>query len=148
MFHILDRKWQLHYSALFSSLFSISLSLPSPNPLSTNSFFARAYFEAQKTQDGEVREVLVDHKWKRTRIPKPRGIRELVGTYVTVQFFSFYSIFSLFFVNFGKFFIILFSAGFINFIPPSLSLFLSFYLLLSLSPSPLIFFFFCRCDDP
>ena len=80
---------------LLISFLSIFLFLTIPSlslPLSTFSFFARAYFEAQKTQDGEVREVLVDHKWKRTRIPKPRGIRELVGKYVTVQFFIFLTI--------------------------------------------------------
>ena len=45
-------------------------------------FLAQAYFESHKTTDGVVREILKTKKWSRTRLPKPRGIKELIGTYV------------------------------------------------------------------
>ena len=42
-------------------------------------FFANVYIESHKTSDGIVREAIAEKNFRRTRLPQPRPIRELVG---------------------------------------------------------------------
>mmetsp|Transcript_10837 Transcript_10837/g.10466 ORF Transcript_10837/g.10466 Transcript_10837/m.10466 type:complete len:401 (-) Transcript_10837:3693-4895(-) len=74
-----DEIWQQITEDFFREQARKGMQIDTAGMDPVDAFLAEMYQESFKVEGNSIREVLVDKKWHRTRLPKPRNIRALVA---------------------------------------------------------------------